>query len=325
MPKNGLTERWTVPQAAVWIRTRDLATVREAGPYSTRSLVTAALGFPDIFTASECLIAALRAGRVAAYGRLIKRRVTEVEEAPARILSAGREKIAQEFWTDGGDLSDDLERGIVARAPAGDATRWADLDVEANACIGHWQPPSAILADGALSLGQAAARIKPEPIDHLRWLLTHPAVKVTGLNAASQRVMIDLPTLSRVSDHKGTENIIRIAGDGPCWWEVTIELADQSTEMNPMAFPSRPSKAVAFASEPPVDNETVKLWMVGKIIEWRKVDKSTNLPMMVNAARAEFSDQGLGERRARKIYSTLDKKWKGRRGPKGPRISIQNS
>jgi hypothetical protein len=79
------------------------------------------------------------------------------------------------------------------------------------------------------------------------------------------------------------------------------------------------------AVESSVDDETVKTWMGGKIIERRKVGQPTNLPIMVNAARAEFSDQGLGERHARKIYSTLDKKLKGRRGPKGPRISIQNS
>jgi hypothetical protein len=215
--------RWTVPQVSVWIRTRDLATVRELGPRTARSLVMAALAMPDVLTASECLVAALRAGRLAASGRLVAAQVTATGKAPDRILGDGRESIPQSFWQDGADLSDDPDRGVMARAHRGE-DRWIDLDVEAGACIGRWQPPAAILGDGALSLGQAAAQLDPEPIDRLRWLLTHPAAIVTGLNDRAERVTVDAAALALgVADIEADSVTTR---DGRlCWSQVTIDLA----------------------------------------------------------------------------------------------------
>jgi hypothetical protein len=178
---------------------------------------------PDVLTASECLVAALRAGRLNANGRLVSGQVTATGEAPDRILGDGRETIPQSFWQDGADLSDDPDRGVMAREQGG-AGRWIEIGVGATACIGRWQPPAAILGDGALSLGQAAAQLDPEPIDRLRWLLTHPAVIVTGLNDRAERVTVDAAALALgVADIEADSVTTR---DGRlCWSQVTIDLA----------------------------------------------------------------------------------------------------
>jgi hypothetical protein len=208
-------ERWTVPQASVWIRTRDLEIVRGLTPRTARSLFLACSAWPGVHAASDCLMAALRTGRVAASGRRMR--------LPDLIPGARREKSPQEFWQAGADLSDDTARGVVARESGG-AGRWVDLDVEANACIGHWQPPSAILADGALSLGQFAAQLRPEPIDRLRWLLTHPAVIVTGLNDRAERVTVDGPALAFGNADIEADTVT--THDGRLSWSaVMVELA----------------------------------------------------------------------------------------------------
>ena len=80
---------------------------------------------------------------------------------------------------------------------------------------------------------------------------------------------------------------------------------------------------VKSTAAPIVDDETVKIWMSGDIVARRNRGDEPDLPTMVNAARDEFRDRGLGERRARKIYATLKEYLKGKRGPRGPRISRQ--
>ena len=192
------TERWTVPQASVWFRTRDLATVREMDPRTARSLVETALAFPGVLIASGCLVAALRAGRFSTLGRLTLRQVTAAGAAPDRILGDGTSALRKSFWQSGGALSDN-DGSDVAPAPD-DAGRWIDHDDEANDCIGHWQPPAAILGDDPLSLGQVAAHLEREPIDYLLWLRTHPAVTVTGLYDRADRpvgIRVDRAALAR--------------------------------------------------------------------------------------------------------------------------------
>jgi len=228
MADNETAERWTVPQASVWIRTRDLATVRELGPRIARSLAIAADAMPDVLTASACLVAALRAGRIRASGRLAR-------TGDASDLGEERETIPPAFWHAGADLSDDLDRGVMARELRR-AARWLDLDIEANACIGRWQPPAAILGEGVLSLGQAAGKLEPEPIDRLRWLLTHPAVIVTGLNDRAERVTVDAAALALgVADIEADTVTTR---DGRiCWSQVTVELAPAAGAATPPAAP----------------------------------------------------------------------------------------
>jgi hypothetical protein len=225
-------------------RPRDRA---RAWPRTARSLTMAALAMPDVLTASEGLVATFRAGRFAAYGRLIARQVTTTGEAPERILGDGREKISQEFWTDGGDLSDDLELGVMARAPAGDAARWVDLDVEANACIGHWQPPAAILGEGALSIGQFAAQLEPEPIDRLRWLLTHPAVIVTGLNDRAECVTI--PAAALAFGKADIEADTLTTRDGRLIWstvmvDLALAITAEPAPVEPAPAPAAPRRRV---------------------------------------------------------------------------------
>jgi hypothetical protein len=65
------TRWWTVPQAAVWIRTRDQAAVEALGEPEARSLAVVAGAIPGVLTASGCLREALRRGRLSARGRLV--------------------------------------------------------------------------------------------------------------------------------------------------------------------------------------------------------------------------------------------------------------
>ena len=110
--------------------------------------------------------------------------------------------------------------------------------------------------------------------------------------------------------------------------DLTIECAAASDTEISVAVPtlatttagvSTPSKlAPQFGEgEAPVDDETIKAWMAGEVVSRRKRRERTSSPIIVAAARTEFRDRGLGERHARALYKTLDKKWKGKRGPRG--------
>jgi len=72
-----------------------------------------------------------------------------------------------------------------------------------------------------------------------------------------------------------------------------------------------------------VKGESVKIWMAGQIVDRRNKGQTPDQPTMVIAAVDNFRKQGLTERHARKLYSELDSSLKGKRGPKGPRISRQ--
>jgi hypothetical protein len=54
---------WTVPQAAVWIRTRDRAAVDKLDERQSGSLALASMAIAGTLTASACLREALRLGR----------------------------------------------------------------------------------------------------------------------------------------------------------------------------------------------------------------------------------------------------------------------
>jgi hypothetical protein len=220
MADNETAERWTVPQACVWIYTRDLATVRELDPRAALSLSVAALAMPSVFDASACLLAALGRGYPTARARL--------EETDGYI--------PQTFWNDGGRFTDSPDHGVVIVAPGGQGS-WTNVAVEADDCMGLWPSPAAILGDGVLSLGQAVAQLEPEPIDHPRWLLTHIAAIATGLNERAERVAVDPAALAHgVVDFEADTVTTR---DGRlCWSQVTVELAPQPVEPEPALAPA---------------------------------------------------------------------------------------
>src|SRR5206468_12296735 len=62
---------WTIPQAAVWIRTRDLSAVQALDHRQEISLFIAADTIPGVFpAATDCLREALKRGRLAVRGRM---------------------------------------------------------------------------------------------------------------------------------------------------------------------------------------------------------------------------------------------------------------
>ena len=90
---------WTIPQAAVWIRTRDLGAVEGLNADQVRSLVLAADIRKGILAASDCLRAALKGGRLFAQG------TASMDATPS--------KIPESFWQDG-EFSDNGDRGVGA-------------------------------------------------------------------------------------------------------------------------------------------------------------------------------------------------------------------
>jgi hypothetical protein len=180
---------WSIPQAAVWIRTRDLAAVHALDGRQQKSLFIAADMIPGVFpAATDCLREALKRGRLAARGRMaLPELAVAGGERSYRLLGDEPEMVPERFWQSGGAFTDDLEHGVTAAAP-GAQECWKDLVVSADDCVGHWQPPAAVL-------GQARApmnRVLPtEPDDPAEWLLAHPDVVVTGVGGSGARVAID--------------------------------------------------------------------------------------------------------------------------------------
>jgi hypothetical protein len=296
-------EWWTLPQAAVWIRTRDLQLVRSLDD-EAKAYFSAANGlFPDSVAASFYLLEAFRLGRIVPRGWPRGMRAAQVG-AP----------VSTSFWIDAALCAGDA--GIEATHPVQQAIE--GLLIDAADVTDHWISPATLLAHGQLTLQRAAGRLEEDRID---WILVHPNVAVTGLNSSGARVPIDKRVFaSSTIDH--ANGAIATSDGRLAWSAVTLELTTAAATNGESPAPApTPGSPV----ESSVDDETVKTWMGGKIIERRNRGEPTDLPIMVNTARAEFSDQGLGERRARKIYSTLDKELKGKRGPRGPRISRQNS
>jgi len=75
---------WTIPQAAVWIRTRDLSAVQALDFRQRTSLFIAADTIPGVFpTATDCLREALKRGRLAGRGRMALRELAVASGEPA--------------------------------------------------------------------------------------------------------------------------------------------------------------------------------------------------------------------------------------------------
>lgn len=214
---------WTIPQAAVWIRTRDLSTVQALGFRQRTSLFIAADTIPGLFpAATDCLREALGRGRLAARGRMALRELAVAGGEPAwRLLGDEPELVPETFWQSGGDFTDDPEHGVVAAAP-GEQERWKDLVVSADDCVGHWQAPGSVLGQGRVPM----SRVLPaEPDDVPQWLLAHPDVVVTGVDGSGTRVAIERGTFGYplLIDRR---NGVLTTQDGQMTWRaVELELA----------------------------------------------------------------------------------------------------
>jgi len=214
---------WTVPQAAVWIRTRDLSAVQALDHRQEKSLFMAADMIPGVFpAATDCLQEALKRGRLAVRGRMALPEVAVTDGQPAwRLLGDQPELVPESFWQSGGAFTDDLEHGVVATAP-GVPERWMDLVVEVDDCVGHWQGPESVLGQGRMPINRV---LPSEPDDVAQWLLAHPDVVVTGVDGSGARVaiergMFNVPLLI------DRQNGVLMTPDGRAAWRaVELELA----------------------------------------------------------------------------------------------------
>lgn len=249
---------WTIPQAAVWIRTRDLSAVQALDFRQRTSLFIAADTIPGLFpAATDCLREALGQGRLAARGRMALRELAVAGgELAWRLLGDEPEFVPQRFWQSGGDFADDPEHGVVATAPD-EQERWKDLAVSGDDCVGHWQAPRSVLGQGRVPM----RRVLPTgPDDVPEWLLAHPDVVVTGVDGSGTRVAIERGTFGYpllIDRHNG----VLMTEDGLMTWRaVELEMAPSvapGADAEPLArwcnrpVPAPLSESAAAASQSP--------------------------------------------------------------------------
>jgi hypothetical protein len=273
---------WTVPQAAVWIRTRDLPAVQALDSRQRVSLFMAADMIPGVFpAATDCLREALERGRLAVRGRMALPELAVTDGRPAwRLLGDRPELVPESFWQSGGAFTDDLEHGVVATAP-GVQERWMDLVVEVDDCVGHWQAPESVLAQGRLPMNRV---LPSESDDVAQWLLAHPDVVVTGVDGSGARVAIERGMFNNplLIDR---QNGVLMTQDGRMTWRaVELELAPSrapSPEAEPLArwydrpvpapledssLANRASQMPALPRRPPKPTEAeMKAWYLRRI------------------------------------------------------------
>jgi hypothetical protein len=138
--------------------------------------------------ARQCLVQALGRGRLMAWGRLVLREA-EVGVGARRDGIADRtsKRISHKFWQTGGYLTDEVDHCIIAEAP-GARVRWENIRLSAEVCMTYWPPPQTMFKHGRLSL-RATMELLPSE-DFIGWLLAHPDVTATGLNASGVEVPI---------------------------------------------------------------------------------------------------------------------------------------
>jgi hypothetical protein len=214
--------RWTIPQAAVWIRTRDLSAVQALDFRQRISLFIAADTIHGVFpAATDCLREALKRGRLAVHGRraLPEFAATSSDALSYRLLGDEPEMVPESFWQSGGDFTDSLEHGVVAMAP-GVQARWNDLVVRVDDCVGHWQTPASVLGEARVPMSQV---LPTEPDDIAGWFLAHPDVVVTGVDGAGARVAIEsgMFNVPLLIDRR---NGVLMTEDGRVTWRA-VELA----------------------------------------------------------------------------------------------------
>jgi hypothetical protein len=216
---------WTVPQACVWIRTLDQHTAQGwLGPRETLSLSLAEGAVPGAIDARICLMAALKAECLSAWGRKPGTRAAK-EIPPA-------------FWQGGGEFTDDPIHGVKARLVPGRSVAWTKIVVRADDCMAHWRVPASVLAQGPIAMSNALHDANV-PEDRPHWFLERRDVKVTGLiNSQGQRVQID-PTVFATGFTLDRINNALETSDGHLRWSaVMVELATEPGQAHPDACPA---------------------------------------------------------------------------------------
>jgi hypothetical protein len=219
---------WTIPQAAVWIRTRDLALVRSLPEKARVYLFVADAVAPGSFTAATVnLLAAFKNGRVVPHGW-------------PRGEDHIRRPIRGDYWRAGASFSES-DAGVEAMLPTLQDPM-EGLTVEANDVLGHWPCYANLLEDGPLPLWDAIGWLPEE--DCPTWLLQHPSVMVTGLDADAVRQMIDKDVFRTDSIVNPDHASISTADGRHTWSSVMVEwisAAPPDTPEQTTAAPAEPS------------------------------------------------------------------------------------
>ena len=288
--------RWTVPQAFVWIRSRNLVTVRK---FDRPALTMAELTLSGAFDASDCLrvsgylMEALRLGRFQAIGNRALLEVTAGEPA-YRILGDGPDElIPLAVWQNGGTFTDVLKRGVVAVVP-GEAICWVNVTVNADDCIAHWRAPASILEHGRM-LSEALDLLEPE--DCPPWFLAHPDVATTGLDYAGAEVSVARRVFEGPFGIDHAHNTIATGDGGLTWRAVTVELA--ATQQ-----PLVQELVLVSVEPPPIGPPAAPVW-----------PEAASVPPQVTASGAA-ARKALSESRGDKLHRRI-REWRQTAYPDG--------
>lgn len=252
--------RWrTIPQVAVWIRTRDEAKVQGLSERQAQCLFLADEIYPGAFAAARtCLIEALKRGRFSACAMRAQPHIaTRDGERGYWRLDERREFIPRLFWERGGlELSggavvakgwDDSEewdgqsRALQVK-PSDQAVHWIDIVIDDDDCVGHWQAPASILEDGPLPLAEVLERLSDEDVPE--WFLALPSVVVTGLDSTGARVPVDRGVFEACTIDRAS-HVLATSDRGLTWHAVMIERADAGASQRSAASPRAPDPSQA--------------------------------------------------------------------------------
>lgn len=202
---------WTVPEASVWIATRDLSKVQALDARSRAWLFIAGHVVPGAFEASFELLAGLREGRLLASGWHRGQQSGGVGE-----------RVQSPYWKAPTEFSDG-KTGVEAVRGPGDAM--VGLLLESDDVMTRWESPQSLLDGEKIPLGVAIGRLMRE--DPPSYLLRHPEVCLTGLNDRGEKVEIDKDVLRTNAKVNRATHAITTADGRLHWSAVMVELRKQ--------------------------------------------------------------------------------------------------
>jgi hypothetical protein len=307
-------KRWTVPQAAVWIRTRDDTAVESLGERERKCLPLAAMAIEDMtegasaIAASGCLATALQRGRLGATGRRAQLEMVDgMEEPQPWILETDDERIPDEFWKAGNFLPSIGDEGDSAAVP-GERARWLRVTVLADDCIRLWPHPSSFLTREPTPIGAAVADLMTEPAERLGWLLIRSDVTVTCLNAEGERVPMDRG-IFRTSNFTIDNTANSVSADGRRWVSVMVGLApadrlDVTMERVGNAIFDGKHK---WTHTTELDQQSVNVWMRERFNSWPDDKVPPDRYEDRDAAKAHFTATGYRFREIDKMVRVARK------------------
>jgi hypothetical protein len=200
---------WTVPQAAVWIETRNFSKVQNLDDRARAWLMVADEFVPGAYTASFELLAGLRDARLVAtgfhQGRPLRR--------------SGADAIEPSFWKAPTEFSDGAI-GVEAVRKAGDVR--VGLLLESDDVMSSWEAPHSLVDGEKIPMGEFIGRLMHESWP--AYLLRHPELVVTGLSHMGQRLEIDKDVFQTNARIDRASHSVRTADGQLHWSAVMVEL-----------------------------------------------------------------------------------------------------